>query len=163
MEYIHGREGLKFLSAVILETANLGYQEKKLLIDLGYIYQLVCMILQINPSGNQIDINEVYDTIEVICILIRSTIVLPSEKVGSITNDKKLVTLSPFLIKEASHEIKLYNDVIYLNEMDLSGKYCIQLQDIHFLFFYKYLQTSCYLILMIVRYDIIKLFIYIYV
>ena len=121
------------------------------------------MILQINPSGNQIDINEVYDTIEVICILIRSTIVLPSEKVGSITNDKKLVTLSPFLIKEASHEIKLYNDVIYLNEMDLSGKYCIQLQDIHFLFFYQYLQTSCYLILMIVRYDIIKLFIYIYV
>ena len=66
------KDGYRMLSSLLLQTANLGLEEKSLLVQLGAVRRLVHLMLCVNPSVTQIVHDEVFCCTDLVAILART-------------------------------------------------------------------------------------------
>jgi hypothetical protein len=90
-EDITGGDGYKYLTFLLFQISNFGVEEKFMLIHLGGIHKLVTSVMSANYSVTQIPVDELYHSVDLISMLIRSTIIPSPEPID---------VLSPFLFPQ---------------------------------------------------------------
>jgi ubiquitin C-terminal hydrolase len=98
-------DGYKYLTFLLLQIANLGVEEKFMLIQLGGVNKIVTSVISANPSVTQIPVDELYHSVDLISMLMRSTIIPSSGIDGKpshppFTPTGPTYTLSPFLLPQ---------------------------------------------------------------
>ena len=66
------KDGYRMLTSLLLQTANLGLEEKCLLVQLGAVRRLVHLMLCVNPSVTQIVHDEVFCCTDLVALLVRA-------------------------------------------------------------------------------------------